>query len=135
MSIKLHEQNGHKTSTRRVLASNELNLDKTYFVAIENGTVVKADSATKIVWVNETRSKFWEENTTLDKREVVYIPKDADRLYEVSVAGVWMTENSVGQYFNLSDAETVEASSGNPSSGQLELVKFVSEEKWIFKIA
>lgn len=135
MSIKLYEQNGYKTSTRRVLANNNLNLNKNYFLSILDGVIVKAEADTKIVWVNETFWEFAENNTEVLKEEVVFIPMEAERLYEVDIKWDGVKEISVWKFFNLEDSETVDATSWNTENGQLELIKYISPSKGIFKIA
>jgi len=131
MTIKLYEQNTHKTSTRRLVASDWLKLDKTYFVSIENWTLQKASPSSKIVWVNETIQEFGNSNT----KEAVYIPKNAERLYEVDIDWVWVTKESVWKFFKLKDSSNVDGTTADIDEGQLELIKYISEKKSIFKIS
>ena len=151
MTIRLYESNGYKTSTASGIGANSLVLDGSYFVKQTAGIVDKATTGTIIVWVNETETTFASDNQTVAKKEVVFVPATADRLYEVEITWGTITKADEGMYYDLTDADTVNWTTGsaiksvvNTSDAgattdpvltkQVQLVKFLTATKSIFRI-
>ena len=150
MSIRLYESNGHKTSTLSWIWDNSMVLDGAYFLQQTSGIVEKATAGAKIIWVNQTQATFASDNETVAKKRVEFVPATADRLYEVEITWWTITVADEWKYFNLTDADTVDWTTESivpfyvdTTAGtavdpvislQLQLVKFVTATKSIFKI-
>lgn len=134
MPIRLYESNGHKTSTLDGIGDNSMVLDGAYFLQQTSGIIEKAAATNTIVWVNSTEATFASDNETVAKKRVVFIPTMADRLYEVEISWGTVTVADEWKYYDLTDADTVDGTSESASTGQLQLVKFVTATKSIFRI-
>jgi len=151
MSIKLYESNGHTTSTLSGIGDNSMVLDGAYFLQQTSGIVEKATAGARIIWVNETQATFASDNETVALKRVNFVPSTANRLYEVEITGGTITVADEGKYYNLTDADTVNGATEstvpfyvNTSDAggavdavialQVQLVKFVSATKSIFRI-
>ena len=134
MSIRLYESNGYKNSTLDGIGDNSMVLDWAYFLQQTAGIVEKATAGANIVWVNVTEWTMASDNETVAKVRVNFVPADAGRLYEVEISWGTITVADEGKYYDLTDADTVDGTSESTSTGQLQLVKFVTATKSIFKI-
>ena len=151
MSIRLYESNGYKTSTLSGIGDNSMVLDGAYFLQQTSGIVEKATAGARIIWVNNTQATFASDNETVAKKRVEFVPATADRLYEVEITGGTITVADEGKYYNLTDADTVNGATESTvpfyvdtsdTGGaadpvialQVQLVKFVSSTKSIFRI-
>lgn len=151
MSIRLYESNGYNNTNESGIGDNSMVLDGAYFLQQTSGIVEKATTGAKIVWVNVTEATMAADNETVAKVRVNFVPASAGRLYEVEISGGTVTVADEGKFYNLADADTVDGTTESAVpyyvdttagaavdpviSMQLQLVKFVSATKWIFKIA
>lgn len=150
MAIKLYESNGFKTSTLSWIWDNSMVLDWAYFLQQTSWIVEKATAWARIIWVNETQDTFASDNETVAKKRVNFVPADAWRLYEVWITWWTITVADEWKYFNLTDADTVDWTTESTTpyyvdttawaavdaviSLQVQLVKFISATKSVFKI-
>ena len=134
MAIRLYESNGHKTSTLSWIWDNSMILNWAYFLQQTSWIIEKATAWARIVWVNQTQDTLASDNETVAKKRVEFVPATADRLYEVEITGWTITVADEGKYYDLTDSDTVDWTTESTSTGQVQLVKFVSATKSIFKI-
>lgn len=134
MSIKLYEVNSYKTSTLSWIADNSMVLDGPYFLQQTAWIIEKATTGVTIVWVNETNDTYASDNETVAKKRVNFVPVSADRLYTVEISGGTITVADEWKYYDLTDADTVSGATESTTTGQLQLVKFISATKSIFRI-
>jgi hypothetical protein len=97
---------------------------------------------------NRNNFCFWQ---SVAKKEVVFVPATADRLYEVEITWGTITKDDEGMYYDLTDADTVDwttesavksvvntsdaGSATDPVlTKQVQLVKFLTATKSIFRI-
>jgi len=151
MSIRLYESNGYNNTTESGIGDNSMVLDGAYFLQQTAGIVEKATAGAKIIWVNVTEWTMTSDNETVAKVRINFVPASAGRLYEVEISWGTVTVADEGKYYNLSDADTVNGATESTVpyyvdttagaavdaviSMQVQLVKFVSATKSIFKIA
>ena len=74
-------------------------------------------------------------NQTVEKIRVIYEEQKPQTTREIAIdSGTSLTQADEGKYFDLKDAEKVDGTTASALDGQLQLVKFISTAKGIFKI-
>lgn len=137
MSIRLYENNTQEESNRTWVGANSLDLsDGAHFLKSTGNVVDKAGAGERIVGVNNTETTYESDNETVALKEVTYVPETANRLYEVEMAGAGtVTVADETNYFDLTDSDTVDNTTSSATTGQVQLIKFISATKGVFKIA
>lgn len=135
MTIRLFESNGYETTNQDRIGENDLVLDWAYFLQVTDWIAQKATAGAEIVWVNQTEETFASDNETVAQKRVNFVPADAGRKYEVEITWWTVTVADEGKYYDLTDADTVNWVSESATTGQVQLVKFVSATESIFQIA
>ena len=133
MSISLHENNTQEESNRVGVGANSLVLDAPFFLQSVGNVVSKAVAAVRIVGVNNTEATFASDNVTVAKATVTYVPETANRLYEVATSAA-ITVDDETKYYDLTAAGIVDAATESTTTGQVELVKFLTGTTGAFKI-
>lgn len=154
MAIRLYKSNGYLTTNDSGIGANSLDTTwGAFFVSKVSGIVDKATNAVGIVWVNVTESIYASDNQTVALKWVNFTPANNNRLYEVAITGGTVTIVDEQKYYNLTASgwdtvdgttETTIKSYVNTSDAggavdpvikmQLQLVKFVTATKSIFRI-
>lgn len=135
MTVRLHKINGYTGDQSFGVGANSLALDATYFInEAQGGVVSKATVGGVISGVNDTIKTFASDNQTVALAKAYYVPTKVDAVYEVTITGGTITSADKGKYFDLSDAETVDGSTKSTTTGQVQMVEFISATKGIFKI-
>lgn len=134
MPIRLVENNDYLTKNRTWIGANSLALTWAYFLKSDGNIVDKATAGARIVWVNMTEATYTSDNQTVAQAVVNYFPEECERLYEVEITGGTITVADETKYYDLTDADTVDWTTESTTTWQLELIKFKSATKWVFKI-
>ena len=136
MAIKLGRQNTANIDDVARIGANSLVLDGAYFITVTDGIADKSAAGELIEWVNYTQEVYASDNETVAKEEVRIDPAFRGNTYEVEIGGVGtVTRADESKYFDLLDSDTVDAATVSATTGQLELVRFISATKWEFRIA
>ena len=134
--IHLTEANVYQDSEYTGLAANSLDLsDWAHFLSESSWVIGLATAWVRIVWVNQTQKLYTSDNQTNAKAQVGYISPEADRIYDVNITGGSITVANEQQYFNLSNSVTVDWTTASASTGQVQMIKFVSATNSKFKVA
>lgn len=137
MTIKLGRQNTANVDDIARIAANDLVLDWAYFITVTAGIADKSAATEEIAWVNYTQGVYASDNETVAKEEIRIDPTFRKNTYEVAIGGVGtVTKADESNYFDLLTTawDTVDAATTSATTGQLQLVRFISATKWEFRI-
>lgn len=132
--IQLWTQDNYARNSQTGVGANSLVLDGKYFLARTGNVISKAVAGGVIVWVNYTEKTFASDNQTVALAKVEFEPADTQVSYIVEIAGGTITVADEGKYYDLTDADTVDGATESTITGQVQMIKFISATKWIFKI-
>ncbi len=104
------------------------------FVALNGGFLVLATATLPIVGVCKTKATMASDNQTVNKIKVVYAEQKPQSTRMVDITGGTINQTKEGRYYNLINETTVNGASESTTTGQLQLVQFVSATKGLFKI-
>lgn len=136
MSIKLGKQNTANIDDVARIGANSLVLDWPYFITVTAGIADKSATWETIEGVNYTQKVFDSDNETVAKEEVRIDPAFRENTYIVEIAGIGsVTKASESLYFDLTDADTVDNNTWSATTGQVQLVRYISATKGEFRIA
>lgn len=133
--MRLYNLNGYTQNQDSGIGDNSMVLDGSHFVTKAAGIVSKAVAGGVISGVNSTQATFAPDNETVDKKHVVFNTDKIDALYEVAITGGTITEADEGKFYDLSDSETVDGTTESATTGQVQLVEFLSDTNSVFRIA
>lgn len=135
MSISLHENNTQAESNRTGVGANSLDLSTGAVFLQSVGNIVSgAVTGARIVGVNNTEKVFASDNESVAKATVTYVPETANRTYKVEITGGTITVVDETKYFDLTDSDTVDGITESLTTGQVQLVEFISATEGVFKI-
>lgn len=135
MTVRLVNENSYTHRSDSSVASNSLDTTAgRIFVSHSNGTIIPATSSTVIDGTSMTMKLFDSDNVTVAKKEVEYITKKTDAIYEVTISGGTITSADKDKFYTLLNSTTVDGSTESTSSGQLQMVKFISATVAEFRI-
>ena len=150
MWIKIWTQDNYAKNSQTGVGANSLNLTGKFFLKRTGNVIDKAGASDRVIGVNYTEDTFASDNQTVALKTVEFEPKENQTTYIAEISGGTITVVDEGKYYNLSDADTVDGSTESTVpfyvdttagtaidpviSMQLQLVKFISATKGIFKI-
>lgn len=127
----------YNSGTGNGIASNSLAVEQGALLAKVSWFVEIAAAGEDIVGVSLTNKTFASDNQTVDQDLVIY--EEANDYLKIQMPITWgtITQADEGKYFDItSDSDqTVDGTTESASTGQLQLVKFISATKGVFKIA
>lgn len=136
MAISLYENNTQEESNRTGVGANSLDLSGGAVFLQSVGNVVSgATAGVRIVGVNNTEKVFASDNESNAQDTVTYVPATANRLYKAAITGGTITVADETKYYDLSDSSTVDGVTESLTTGQVQLVKFISATEGVFQIA
>lgn len=151
MSVKLYRINAMTSASSEGIGKNSEAVVYGNFVSLSWGYVANATTSGQIIWIaNETKT-FASDNATVAKKKLNYTRISDNDEIEVGITWGTITQVDEGKFYNLSDADTVDWTTESTVASvvdtsdtwsatdpviykQLELVKFISSTKGIFKI-
>lgn len=133
--MRLYSANGYTQSQEDGIAKNSLALTGMHFVVKASGVVDKAVATGVISGVNSTIGTFASNNESVAKARVVFNPTTKDALYEVGITGGTITVADEGKFYDLTDSDTVDGTTESATTGQVQLVKFLTATNSVFRIA
>lgn len=133
--MRLYNINGYTGQAESGTGANSLALTETCFVTKASGVVTKAVAEGVISGVNDTIATYASDNETVDKKAVEFRPALVDATYEVAITGGTITEADEGNFFDLSDEVTVDGATESATTGQVQMVEFISATNAVFRIA
>lgn len=135
-TVKLTEFKTYTWTARSGIGANSLDTSSNQiFVTKTNEFAVAATAGSVVAWVSLTQKAFASDNQTVAKAILEFIPNDVDNLYEVAITWGSVTVSSEYSYFNLTDSVTVNGATASATTGQVQLVKYISATAGKFKIA
>jgi len=134
MSIKLYENNTYEGKQRSGVGDNSMALIEYNFVTLAAGVVSLSAVGGIISWVNDTIATYAADNETVALAPVNFTPAESNRLYTVTITGGTITAADEGNFYDLATASTVDGTTESATTGQLQLIEFVSATSSVFKI-
>ena len=150
MWIKIWTQDNYAKNSEKGVGANSLNLTGKFFLKRTGNIIDKAGASDRVIGVNYTEWVFAADNQTVAKAKVEFEPKETQMTYVVEITGGTVTVDDEGKFYNLTDADTVNGATESTVpyyvdttagaavdaviSLQLQLVKFISATKGVFKI-
>lgn len=116
------------------IGGNSVTFTREDFVAKNGGFLVLATDSLPIVGRCKHDIKTASNNQTVGKVRVIYEEQKPQTTREVPITGGTVAQADEGKYFNLATKKTVDGTSVETTHGQLQLVKFISATKGLFKI-
>lgn len=119
------------TYSREGVAANSLSITSGDFVTDQGGFVTGASATTPIVGLSNQNKTFASNNQTVAKEKLSYtvVEPKCCQVIRATIAGGTVTATSVGNYFTLTSASTVNGASSVAVplvTSQLRLVKYIS---------
>lgn len=133
--MRLYNINGYTGQEDSGIGDNSMALTETCFVNKAAGVVSKAVATGVISGVNTTIATFAADNESGDLATASFRPAFVDATYEVAITGGTITVADEGKFYDLSDEKTVDGTTESTSTGQVQLVKFISATNSVFRIA
>ena len=109
-------------------------LTETNFVVKAAGVVGKAAAAWVISGVNLTYATYDSDNETVAKKDVEFYPASLNREYAVTVVDGTITAADEGKFFDLKTSLVVDGATESATTGQVQMIKFISATECVFKI-
>jgi hypothetical protein len=127
------------TYSREGIAANSLSITSGDFVTNQGGFVTGATASTPIVGLSNQNKTFSSTNQTVAKETLSYIVVEPRccQVIRATIAGGTVTAASVGNFFTLTNASTVNGASSVATpvvTSQLRLVKFISATEGEFVV-
>jgi len=132
--FKLKTTNSYDQGAQTLVASNSLDVAQGTLLSITGGFAVAAGIGTTIVWVSKDQNIFAADNQTVAKELVNFHPVKASDEYLATITGGTITQAKVGNYYDLTVAQVVNGATESATTGQVQLVEFISATRGIFKI-
>jgi len=125
---------GYNSGLENYIAGNSLDASSGTFISLTGGYAVATGAGVSIAGVSVTEKVFDADNQTVDMAKVSIVPTDADVVYEISISGGTITQADVGKYYDLTAAQLVDGATESTTTGQLQMVAFISATLGQFKI-
>jgi len=135
MTVKKVNSNSYENGNIGNTGKNSVVFVNNVFVVDDAGVVDLATDSTAVSWVCQFNGTMASDNQTVAKVQVLYTPKKESNTYDVTIAGGTLTSANEGDYFTLTDEETMDGTSVHATTGQFILVEYKSATLWKFKIA
>ena len=132
--VKKVNSNTYENGDVHAIWGNSVTFAYRDFVSKSGWFLILATPSTVIEWVAKMAAVMASDNQTVAKKEVIYEEQKPQTTFEVAISGWTITIADEGKYYNLTDQVTVDWTTESTTSGQLQLVKFKTATKSLFKI-
>ena len=104
------------------------------FVSKVGGFVVASTTGVDIIGCAAGEQTFAADNETVAAAKMSYIATSEQVEVDSDIAGGTITQADEGKYFDLTDKDTVDGTTESATTGQLQLVKFISATVGRFRV-
>lgn len=132
--VRKVNSNTYENGDVAAIGGNSVAFTTNKFVAKSGQFLVIATNALPIVGVCKENATMAADNQTVAKALVVYEEQKPSTLWEAEIAGGTITAADEEKYYNVTDGDTVDGTTESTVAGQLQLKKFISATKGLFKI-
>lgn len=132
--FKLKTTNSYDQWVDAQVASNSLDVAQGTLLSLSGGYAVAAGIGTTIIGVSKDQKTFASDNQTVAMKKVNFNPTKPEDDYLATITGGTITQAKVGNYYDLTAAQVVNGATESATTGQVQLVEFISATRGIFKI-
>lgn len=118
----------------RGIAGNSVSVVAGDFVSKVGGFIKASTTGDDIIGVATGEQAFASDNQTVAKENLEYVSTSEQVEVESTISGGSVTQASEGSYFDILDENTVSGTTASATTGQLQLVKFISATKGVFRV-
>jgi len=137
-----HELSANDSGLRANIAKNSLVIKQWTPIKLTDSWVDIVAAGETIHWISVTKETFASDNVTVAKKKVVYLPEpNLSNTYTMNIIGWTITVADEGDFFDIvvsgSDANgiAIDGTTESETSGQFQMVKFISATLGIFRVA
>jgi hypothetical protein len=134
MVVKKINSNTYDNGDIAVIGGNSVTFAMRDFVTKTGGFLVLSTAGDTILGVSKENATMASDNQTVGKIKVVVEEQKPQTTFEVTITGGTITIADEGKYYDLATTTTVDGTSESTTTGQLQLVKFISATLCLFKI-
>jgi len=132
--VKKINSNTYDNGDVTAIGGNSVTFAFRDFVTKTDGFLVLATAGSTILGVSKENAVMASDNQTVGKVLVAVEPQKEQTTWEVVITGGTITIADEGKYYDLATVTTVDGTSESATTGQLQLVKFISATLCLFKI-
>jgi len=132
--VKKINSNTYDNGDVTAIGGNSVTFAFRDFVTKTAGFLVLATAGSTILGVSKENAVMASDNQTVGKVLVAVEPQKEQTTWEVVITGGTITIADEGKYYDLATVTTVDGTSESATTGQLQLVKFISATLCLFKI-
>lgn len=132
--FKLKTTNSYDQGADAQIASNSLDVAQGTLLSLSWGFAVAAGVGTTIIGVSKDQKTFASDNQTVAMKKVNFHPTKPEDDYIATITGGTITQAKVGNYYDLNAAQVVNGATESSTTGQVQLVEFISATRGIFRI-
>jgi len=132
--VKKINSNTYDNGDVTAIGGNSVTFAFRDFVTKTAGFLVLATAGSTILGVSKENAVMASDNQTVGKVLVAVEPQKEQTTWEVVITGGTITIADEGKYYDLATVTTVDGTSESTTTGQLQLVKFISATLCLFKI-
>lgn len=126
--------NGYDSGLNSYVASNSLDASSGTLISLVSGLADETGAGVDIAGVSVTEKVFASDNATVGLQKVTIVSADADVVYEMPITGGTITIADQGKFYDITAAQVVDGVSESATTGQLQMVEFISATRGRFKI-
>ena len=126
--------NGYDSGLESYIASNSLDASSGTLISLVSWLADETGAGVDIAGVSVTEKLFASDNATVALAKVTIVPADADVVYEMPITGGTITIADQGKYYDITAAQVVDGATESTTTGQLQMVEFISATRGKFKI-
>ena len=132
--FKLKTTNSYDQGADSQIAANSLDVAQGTLLSLSGGFAVAAGVGTTIIGVSKDHNIFAADKQTVAKKKVNFHPTKASDEYLATITGGTINQAKVGNYYDLNAAQVVNGATESATTGQVQLVEFISATRGVFKI-
>lgn len=131
-----HETNSYNSGQRTGIAVNSLTVVQGDFIKNNAGFYDLAGAGDTIIGVSTTKATFASDNQTVAMAKVLVKPEpEINNTYRLPITGGTITQADENKYYDLNGTDQlVDGTSESTSTGQLQLIKYISATKGEFRV-
>ena len=134
MTLQISTQDNYDIDSNKGIGEDSLVLTGKHFVLKADGVVSKAVATGVISGVNYTEATFASDNESVAKAKVEFEPAATKNRYQVTFSAT-IAETDEESFYDLVDSENVDTATKSATTGQVQLIQFVSATEGIVTIA
>lgn len=116
------------------IGTNSVDFNIWELVSKSGGFIAKSWAGDSIIGISETDKTMASDNQTVAQERVIYTPIGEDTVLEATITGGTITQSDEGKYFDIDASQDVDGTTESTTTGQVEMVKFISATKGHFKV-